>query len=130
MVEKCDIGSYEYDYVPLLFLHRPFGGLIGDIKRRYSKYLSDYLDAFYPSAISPIIAAIIFIYFASVAPAITFGALLGQKTNNLMVRRGERAHHRHQINSVVWTCTCAAGVRLWLCDGTPLASLFTYVYCC
>ena len=70
----------------LSFSDRPFGGLIGDIKRRYPLYLTDYLDALYPSAISPTIAAVIFIYFASVAPAITFGALLGQKTNNLMVR--------------------------------------------
>lgn len=73
----------------MLSFGRPFGGLIGDIKRRYPRYLTDYLDAFYPSAISPIIASIIFIYFASVAPAITFGALLGQKTNNLMVRKRE-----------------------------------------
>lgn len=91
---------------------RPFGGLIGDIKRRYPQYLSDYLDAFYPSAISPILAAVIFIYFASVAPAITFGALLGQKTNNLMVSRRECTNITTPNTGVV--CTCVL-MLVWVC---------------
>nr|XP_014341472.1 PREDICTED: anion exchange protein 3 isoform X1 [Latimeria chalumnae] len=58
----------------------PFGGLLRDIKRRYPKYLSDIRDALHTQCL----AAIIFIYFAALSPAITFGGLLGEKTEGLM----------------------------------------------
>ncbi|XP_078083953.1 anion exchange protein 3-like [Mustelus asterias] len=58
----------------------PFGGLFRDIKRRYPKYLSDLRDAMDLQCL----AAIIFIYFAALSPAITFGGLLGAKTNGLI----------------------------------------------
>ncbi|KFV18668.1 Anion exchange protein 3 [Tauraco erythrolophus] len=58
-----------------------FGGLVRDIKRRYPKYLSDIRDAFCPSQC---LAAVLFIYFAALSPAITFGGLLGEKTEGLM----------------------------------------------
>lgn len=51
-----------------------FGGLVRDIRRRYPLYLSDITDAFSPQ----VLAAVIFIYFAALSPAITFGGLLGQ----------------------------------------------------
>lgn len=47
--------------------------MIRDIKRRYQYYKSDLTDALNPQAL----AAIIFIYFAALSPAITFGGLLG-----------------------------------------------------
>lgn len=50
-----------------------FGGLVRDIKRRYPKYLSDIRDALH----SQCLAAVLFIYFAALSPAITFGGLLG-----------------------------------------------------
>lgn len=53
---------------------KPFGGLIKDVKRRYKKYKSDIVDAFNLQCF----AAIIFIYFAALSPAITFGGLLSQ----------------------------------------------------
>lgn len=53
---------------------RPFGGLIRDVQRRYPKYLSDFKDALN----SQCMAAVIFIYFAALSPAITFGGLLGE----------------------------------------------------
>ncbi|NXB83180.1 B3AT protein, partial [Vidua chalybeata] len=53
---------------------RPFGGLVRDIRRRYPKYLSDIKDALNPQCL----AAVIFIYFAALSPAITFGGLLGK----------------------------------------------------
>ncbi|XP_043911194.1 band 3 anion transport protein isoform X2 [Protopterus annectens] len=65
---------------PLKRTRRPFGGLVRDIKRRYPKYLSDIKDAFNPQCL----AAIIFIYFAALSPAITFGGLLAQKTESMM----------------------------------------------
>ncbi|XP_055475868.1 band 3 anion transport protein [Psammomys obesus] len=57
-----------------------FGGLIRDIRRRYPYYLSDITDALSPQ----VLAAVIFIYFAALSPAVTFGGLLGEKTRNLM----------------------------------------------
>lgn len=53
-----------------------FGGLVRDIKRRYPKYLSDLRDALH----SQCLAAVLFIYFAALSPAITFGGLLGNKS--------------------------------------------------
>ncbi|XP_076026576.1 anion exchange protein 2b isoform X1 [Genypterus blacodes] len=65
---------------PLQRTGRPFGGLVRDIRRRYPKYVSDFKDALN----SQCMAAVIFIYFAALSPAITFGGLLGEKTNGLI----------------------------------------------
>ncbi|KAE8279741.1 Anion exchange protein 2 [Larimichthys crocea] len=65
---------------PLQRSGRPFGGLIRDVQRRYPKYLSDFKDALN----SQCMAAVIFIYFAALSPAITFGGLLGEKTEGLI----------------------------------------------
>lgn len=59
---------------PLARTGYPFGGMIKDLKRRYRHYISDYTDALNPQ----VLAAIIFIYFAALSPAITFGGLLGK----------------------------------------------------
>uniref|UniRef100_A0AAQ5X2G9 Anion exchange protein n=1 Tax=Amphiprion ocellaris TaxID=80972 RepID=A0AAQ5X2G9_AMPOC len=65
---------------PLRRSGRLFGGLIRDVMRRYPQYLSDIRDALNPQCM----AAIIFIYFAALSPAITFGGLLGEKTEGLI----------------------------------------------
>uniref|UniRef100_A0AAQ4RQW8 Anion exchange protein n=1 Tax=Gasterosteus aculeatus aculeatus TaxID=481459 RepID=A0AAQ4RQW8_GASAC len=65
---------------PLKRTGRPFGGLVRDVRRRYPKYLSDFKDALD----SQCMAAVIFIYFAALSPAITFGGLLGEKTDGLI----------------------------------------------
>ncbi|KAF6116222.1 solute carrier family 4 member 3 [Phyllostomus discolor] len=57
-----------------------FGGLIRDVMRRYPHYPSDLRDALH----SQCVAAVLFIYFAALSPAITFGGLLGEKTEGLM----------------------------------------------
>ncbi|XP_040295584.1 anion exchange protein 3 [Bufo bufo] len=57
-----------------------FGGLIHDIRRRYVKYWSDIKDGLN----SQCFAAALFIYFAALSPAITFGGLLGEKSQGLM----------------------------------------------
>ncbi|KAM9321778.1 anion exchange protein 2a [Pholidichthys leucotaenia] len=59
---------------------RIFGGLIKDVRRRYPQYVSDLKDALNPQCM----AAVIFIYFAALSPAITFGGLLGEKTDGLI----------------------------------------------
>lgn len=62
--------------------NRWFGGLKGDIKRRRPFYFwSDFKDALNLQSF----ASIIFIYFACIAPTITFGGLLGDKTKQYIV---------------------------------------------
>ncbi|NXE56784.1 B3A2 protein, partial [Casuarius casuarius] len=73
-------GEGEEEDDPLRRTGRPFGGLIRDVRRRYPHYLSDFRDALNPQCI----AAVIFIYFAALSPAITFGGLLGEKTQDLI----------------------------------------------
>uniref|UniRef100_A0AAQ5ZAB1 Anion exchange protein n=1 Tax=Amphiprion ocellaris TaxID=80972 RepID=A0AAQ5ZAB1_AMPOC len=70
----------EEQHSPLRRSGRLFGGLIRDVMRRYPQYLSDIRDALNPQCM----AAIIFIYFAALSPAITFGGLLGEKTEGLI----------------------------------------------
>ncbi|EGI66715.1 Anion exchange protein 2 [Acromyrmex echinatior] len=72
--------SSEDDYDPLRRTKRPFGGLINDIKRRYPFYLSDFKDGLSSSCV----AAAIFMYFAALCGAITFGGLMSDKTQNVI----------------------------------------------
>lgn len=65
---------------PLARTGMPFGGMIKDIKRRYRHYISDFTDAIN----AQVLAAVIFIYFAALSPAITFGGLLADKTQHMM----------------------------------------------
>lgn len=65
---------------PLARTGRPFGGMIRDVKRRYQYYMSDITDALN----SQVLAAVIFIYFAALSPAVTFGGLLADKVDNMM----------------------------------------------
>uniref|UniRef100_A0A669BT28 Solute carrier family 4 member 1a (Diego blood group) n=1 Tax=Oreochromis niloticus TaxID=8128 RepID=A0A669BT28_ORENI len=65
---------------PLARTGYPFGGMVKDIKRRYRHYISDFTDALNPQ----VLAAVIFIYFAALSPAITFGGLLADKTEKMM----------------------------------------------
>ncbi|XP_068162193.1 solute carrier family 4 member 1b (Diego blood group) [Antennarius striatus] len=65
---------------PLSRTGRPFGGMIRDMKKRYEHYKSDITDALN----AQVLAAVIFIYFAALSPAITFGGLLADKVDNMM----------------------------------------------
>ena len=56
---------------------RIFGGLKEDLKRKKSNYISDFMDL-HPQCIS----AVLFIYFATLAPLVAFGGLLGKATGN------------------------------------------------
>ncbi|XP_070569674.1 band 3 anion transport protein-like isoform X2 [Ptychodera flava] len=57
-----------------------FGGFINDVKRRYPRFVSDFKDGLTMQCF----AALVFIYFAALSPAITFGGLLGEKTDKWM----------------------------------------------
>uniref|UniRef100_M3ZWN4 Anion exchange protein n=1 Tax=Xiphophorus maculatus TaxID=8083 RepID=M3ZWN4_XIPMA len=70
----------EQEVDPLKRSGVPFGGLIHDMRRRYPQYVSDLRDALDTQCV----AAVIFIYFAALSPTITFGGLLGEKTEGLM----------------------------------------------
>lgn len=59
---------------PLKRTKKPFGGLVNDIKRRLPFYVSDFLDGLNGQCV----AAAIFIYFAALSAAITFGGLMGK----------------------------------------------------
>ena len=64
-----------------LFYSRLFGGLIADIRRKVPFYPSDFKDALHIQCL----ASFFFMYFACLAPIITFGGLLGAATKNNMV---------------------------------------------
>ncbi|XP_027032749.2 solute carrier family 4 member 1b (Diego blood group) [Tachysurus fulvidraco] len=65
---------------PLVRTGIPFGGLIKDLRGRYKHYKSDITDAMNPQ----VLAAVIFIYFAALSPAVTFGGLLADKVDNMI----------------------------------------------
>jgi len=62
---------------------RIFGGFVNDIKNRYPYYLSDITDALQMQCL----ASIFFIFFAVISPVVTFGGVLGQKTDGYVVSR-------------------------------------------
>ncbi|XP_054882243.1 anion exchange protein 2-like isoform X2 [Poeciliopsis prolifica] len=78
--DKDSLVPFKSAEAPLRRSGRLFGGLIQDVTRRYPQYLSDIQDALNPQCM----AAVIFIYFAALSPAITFGGLLGEKTEGLI----------------------------------------------
>lgn len=65
---------------PLEKTGRLWGGLINDIKRRYPMFKSDITDGLNTETL----AATVFMYFAALSTAITFGGLAGDKTYNLI----------------------------------------------
>uniref|UniRef100_A0A672IAU3 Anion exchange protein n=1 Tax=Salarias fasciatus TaxID=181472 RepID=A0A672IAU3_SALFA len=75
-----ELDNKDQEVDPLKRSGIPFGGLIHDIRRRYPQYISDLKDAVDMQCI----AAVIFIYFAALSPTITFGGLLGEKTEGMM----------------------------------------------
>uniref|UniRef100_A0A673C8R0 Anion exchange protein n=1 Tax=Sphaeramia orbicularis TaxID=375764 RepID=A0A673C8R0_9TELE len=78
--DRFSIASDPPPEDPLARTGRPFGGMLRDIKRRYSYYKSDITDALN----AQVLAAVIFIYFAALSPAITFGGLLADKVDNMI----------------------------------------------
>lgn len=74
LLKKEEIDKIPMD--PLKRTGRLFGGLINDIRRRYPYYASDFKDAMSFQCVM----ALIFIFFACLAPCIAFGGLIGEKT--------------------------------------------------
>ena len=56
----------------LQYTGRLFGGLQNDIRRRWPKFTSDFTDGLHVKSVT----AVVFLYFACLAPAVTFGGLM------------------------------------------------------
>ncbi|XP_054736174.1 anion exchange protein 3-like isoform X3 [Anastrepha obliqua] len=83
IVEKkpeLDILDGKKKINPLEKTHKWWGGLRNDLKRRLPMYKSDITDGLN----SQTLAATIFMYFACLSTAITFGGLASEKTGNLI----------------------------------------------
>ena len=78
------MALYKSDYYLLLYVAaviRIFGGFVNDIKNRYPYYLSDITDALTMQCV----ASVFFIFFAVISPVVTFGGVMGQKTEDHLV---------------------------------------------
>ncbi|KRZ27480.1 Sodium-driven chloride bicarbonate exchanger [Trichinella pseudospiralis] len=69
-------GGHGKD-IALKRTHKLFGGLMADIKRKVPWYVSDFKDAFNLQCV----AAFLYMYFAMLAPIVTFGGLLEEATD-------------------------------------------------
>lgn len=61
----------------LNYTGRLFGGLRDDVRRRGAKYISDFRDGLSPKCFS----STLFLFFACLAPAVTFGGIMGAQTD-------------------------------------------------
>ena len=71
---SCMPSEETTELDPFRKTNRPFGCLINEIKYRYSFYLSDFKDAFNLHCL----IAFVFIFTVCVAPALSFGGILGK----------------------------------------------------
>ena len=78
-ISFCSLAEYEdpEEENPLKRTGTPFGGLKREIKKKIKHYTSDIKDGFNWRCL----ISIIFVFFATFAPTITFGGLLGKKTD-------------------------------------------------
>ena len=92
---------------PLRFSGRLFGGLMADLRRRLPQYASDFRDGLNLKCLG----SVLFLYFACLAPAVTFGGVMAAQTEG-------------QIGAVeMLTATAACGVAFALLGGQPLIIL-------
>ncbi|KAF5296704.1 hypothetical protein FQA39_LY12404 [Lamprigera yunnana] len=94
---------------PLARTKKIFGGLVNDVKRRFPYYLSDIRQGLNPQCA----AAALFMYFAALSGAITFGGLMSDKTQNLI-----------GISETL-VATSGAGIIFSLLGGQPLVIIGT-----
>lgn len=91
----------------LTWTRRPFGGLVGDLRRRLPSYAGDFRDGLHPK----VAASTLFLYFACLANAIAFGGLTG------LVTGGEIG----TVEMIV--ATAGGGILFALFSGQPLTIL-------
>lgn len=91
----------------LRYTGRLFGGMLNDLRRRLPHYVSDFRDGLHPKCLS----STLFLFFACLAPAVTFGGLMAEYTGN-------------QIGSVeMLVATAVCGTIYALLSGHPLIIL-------
>lgn len=78
--DSGDGGDGKRPTGPLEKTGRLWGGLINDMKRRWPMYKSDIMDGLNTETL----AASLFLYFAMLSTAVTFGGLASSKTYNLI----------------------------------------------
>ncbi len=91
----------------LEYTGRLFGGVINDVKRRWQHYASDFRDGLHPKCIG----STLFLYFACLAPAVTFGGLMAQQTGGNI----------GAVEMIMASAVC--GVIFALFSGQPLVIL-------
>ena len=83
------------------------GGLVADMRRRYRHYGQEIVDGLHPKCF----ASILFLFFACLAPAATFGGVMAAQTGG-------------QIGAVeMLTATAACGIAYALLSGQPMIIL-------
>ncbi len=83
------------------------GGLVADWRRRWAVYKSDFTDGVHLKTLS----STLFLYFACLAPAITFGGIMAELTGNQI----------GAMEMIIGTAVC--GVLFALAAGQPLIVL-------
>ena len=91
----------------MCFTGRPFGGLVADIRRRVPHYLSDFTDGLTAKSVS----SVLFLFFACLAPAVTFGGFMALETGGQI----------GAAEMIVASAIC--GIVFALCSGQPLIIL-------
>eukprot|EP00931_Biecheleriopsis_adriatica_P055417 TRINITY_DN3275_c0_g1_i1.p1 TRINITY_DN3275_c0_g1~~TRINITY_DN3275_c0_g1_i1.p1 ORF type:complete len:578 (+),score=102.42 TRINITY_DN3275_c0_g1_i1:56-1789(+) len=109
----------------LKWTRRPFGGLCRDIRRRLIPYYkSDFTDAFTNGNAQQSTACILFLFFACLSPAITFGTIYEDETDgNLGV---VEAMLSSAIAGVIYSLTC--GQPLCILGGTGPNLAYTVAF--
>ena len=79
-IERTETGEAVKPAIPesLAYTGKLAGGVVLDIKRRWPHYLGDFRDGFHPKCLG----STMFLFFACLAPAVTFGGLMAVETNN------------------------------------------------
>lgn len=103
----------------LTYTGKLFGGMMADLRRRLPVYASDFRDGLHPKSIS----SSLFLFFACLAPAITFGGIMAEWT----------ADYIGPVEMIVGTALCGilyalfAGQPLIILGGTGPLLVFTMV---
>ena len=91
----------------LMYTGRLFGGILGDIRRRLPHYSSDFRDGLHLKSIG----STLFLFFACLAPAVTFGGIMAELTGN----------HIGVVEMILASAVC--GIVYALFSGQPLIML-------
>jgi mannitol/fructose-specific phosphotransferase system IIA component (Ntr-type) len=93
--------------VGLEYTGRLFGGFLNDVQRRWACYASDFRDGLRSKSLS----STLFLFFACLAPAVTFGGIMGVETGGQI----------GVVEMLVASAFC--GIVYALCSGQPLIIL-------